>query len=91
MFKAYFAKQDYANALKWCDWTIDRHPTSLEAKKCQFKKALIFFAQQDFPAATKQLQSVANDASNPLRPEAEQFIRTLAKLQKTAQQEQSDP
>ena len=91
LFKSYFAKQDYENAHKWCDWTIAHHPNSLEARKCQFKKALIFFAEQDFVAASRQFQSVASDASNPLSSESRVFVKILEKLAEHDQQDPPDP
>ena len=77
LFKANFAKRDYAEARKWCDWTIQNHPNSLEARKCEFKLGLVLMAQQDLGGALKQFEAVVSSNRNPLRPEATFFVDEL--------------
>ena len=77
LFKSHFAKGDFDQAKKWCQWTIDNHPKSLEARKCEFKLGLVLLAQDKNKAALKQFEAVAASADNPLRPEATFFSNYL--------------
>lgn len=77
LFKANFASSQYAEARKWCEWTIQQHPESLEARKCEFKLGLILIAQEDLEGALSQFEMVASSTRNPLRTEAEFFVKDL--------------
>ena len=90
LFKSHFAKGDFEQAKKWCQWTIDNHPESLEARKCEFKLGLVLLAQEKDKAALKQFKSVAASADNPLRPEATFFLKYMKqKLPAESQGEKS--
>ena len=77
LFKSYFAKGDFEEAKKWCDWTIRNHPNSLEARKCEFKIGLILLVQDQHQQALEQFQAIAASAGNPLRPEATSLVEYL--------------
>jgi len=77
LFKANFAKGNYEEAKKWCQWTIDEHPESLEATKCKFKLGLVLMAQEAYPEALQRFETIAASTDNPLRPEATFFVSHL--------------
>ena len=79
LFKANFAKENYDEAKKWCDWTIKNHPQSLEARKCEFKTGLVLLPQDKPEEALKRFESIAIAKNNPLRPEATFFVDYLKK------------
>ena len=80
LFKANFAKGDLDSARKWCEWTIQKFPDSLEARKCEFKLGLVFLAQEKFQEAKQQFEFVAGSAKNPLKAEAEFFIEFVQRM-----------
>lgn len=90
LFKANFAKGNFDEAKKWCDWTIANHANSLEAKKCKFKIGLILLVQEKPQQALKQFQSVAASNDNPLRPEATTLVDHLKAKQGANDQDPSD-
>ena len=57
--------------------TMDRFPTSLEARKSRYKLAMIALIQGDRRLATSHFAAVANADANALRPEAEAMGRWL--------------
>lgn len=77
LFKANFAKGNFDDAKKWCDWTISNHGDSLEAKKCEFKIGMIFLVQDQHQQALQQFQAIAASNDNPLRPEAAALVEHL--------------
>ena len=77
LFKCYFAQDDLENAKKWCDWTIEKHPRSLEAAKCKFKLVMIQMVAGDMDAAKKGFESLSQDAEIPQRPESKRLVQFL--------------
>ena len=59
LFKCYFAENDLENAKRWCNWTIEKHPRSLEAAKCKFKLVLIQMVSGKIDAAKTSFESLA--------------------------------
>ncbi len=77
LFKANFANGDFAEARKWCDWTIKNYPASLESQKCKYKLAMVTLAEGKIDEAAKQLDVLAKNANGPYTAEAVGLKRFL--------------
>jgi TolA-binding protein len=76
--KAGMARDDLPFAAKWCQWTIDNHPDSLEAHKCRYKLAVISLLQGDDELAASRFKAIADRPDGPLAAEAramERYVR----------------
>ena len=70
LFKAYLAQGEFENAAKWCSWTIQEHPNSLEAHKCQYKLAMLTMLQGKQDEASKRFGELADLSKGPYSAEA---------------------
>lgn len=80
LFKAHCGKGDYKAAKKWCNWTIEQHPNSLESKKCMYKLALLTLASGNIDASVVQLKQVSQSSDNPLSAEADALLAVIKLL-----------
>lgn len=81
LFKAYLAQGQFADATKWCDWTIRNHPDSPEAHKCRYKLAVLAMIQGRQDDAKKRFAEIAAKPDGPLAAEAGAMRDFLERVQ----------
>ena len=75
--KAHVGLGDYDAARKQFELTIQKFPTSEEAHKSQYKLAMLSLIQGDVADARKRFQSLVDQPSGTLVPEATAMVRFL--------------
>ena len=77
LFKAYVGKNQYGDAARWCNWTIENYVESLEAHKCEYKLALLDLWQGRSQTARDKFEAMSKSIG-PLRVEAAAMARFLS-------------
>ncbi len=63
LFKACVAQDRLDDAKRWGQWTIEHHPRSLEAHKCQYKLAMVTMMEGKPGAARERFEALGDNPS----------------------------